>query len=135
MSEIKTKEDLTKYLNIKLYEVFQNVTFAVSYEFNSVSNISDNDARLWDHCHEEADTCIVLHSLDVTKRNPFTDLTVYCCDADALPLFFIILMSYAVVQFFVQQIVTFVFGHYIVILVLSFARQTGKLARFTKKTC
>ena len=85
MSEIKTKEDLTKYLNIKLYEVFQNVTFAVSYKFNSVSNISD-DARLYDHCHEEADTCIVLHSLDVTKRNPFTDLAVYCCDADALPL-------------------------------------------------
>ena len=27
-------------------------------------------------------TCIVLYSLDVTKRNPFTDLVVYCCDTD-----------------------------------------------------
>ena len=71
---------------MKLYDVFQNVAFAVSYEFTCIFNIPDIDARLKDHCHEEADTCIVLHSLDVTKRNPFTDLTVYCCDADVLLL-------------------------------------------------
>ena len=29
LSDTKTKQDLTKYLNIKLYVVFQNVTFAV----------------------------------------------------------------------------------------------------------
>ena len=86
LSDIKTKQDLTKYLTMKLYDVFQNVTFAVSYEFTCIYNISDIDARLKDHCHEEADTCIVLHSLDVTKRNPFTDLVVYCCDTDVLLL-------------------------------------------------
>ena len=85
LSDIKTKQDLTKYLSMKLYDVFQNVAFAVSYEFTYISNISDIDARLKD-CHEEADTCIVLHSLDVTKRNPFTDLVVYCCDTDVLLL-------------------------------------------------
>ena len=58
----------------------------MSYEFTCISNISDIDPRLTNHCHEQADTCIVLHSLDVTKRNPFTDLVVYCCDTDVLLL-------------------------------------------------
>ena len=84
LSNIKTKQDMTKYLSIKLYDVFQNVAFAVSHEFTYISNISDIDARLKDHCHKEADTYIVLHSLDVTKRNPLTDLIVYCCDTDVL---------------------------------------------------
>ena len=86
LSDIKTTQDLTKYLSMKLYDVFQNVAFAVSYEFTCIYNISDIDERLKDHCHEEADTCIVLHSLDVTKRNPFNDLVVYCCDTDVLLL-------------------------------------------------
>ena len=51
-----------------------------------MSNISDLDVNLKDHCHEEADTSIVLHSLDVAKRNPFSDLVVYCCDTDVLLL-------------------------------------------------
>ena len=33
-------------------------------------------------------TCIVLYSLDVTKRNPFTDLVVYCFDTDVLLLLY-----------------------------------------------
>ena len=70
LSDIKTKQDLTKYLRMKLYDVFQNVAFAVSYESTCISNISDIDARLEDHFQEQPDTCIVLHSFDVTKRNP-----------------------------------------------------------------
>ena len=76
-SDIKTNQDLTKYLSMKLYDVFQNVGFAVSYEFTCISNISDI---------EEADTCVVLHSLDVAKRYPFTDPVVYCCDTDVILL-------------------------------------------------
>ena len=60
LSDIKTKQDLTKYLSMKLYDFFQNVAFAVSYEFTCIYNISDIDARLKDYCHEEADTCIHL---------------------------------------------------------------------------
>ena len=86
LSDIKTKQDLTKYPSMKLYNVFKNVVFAVSYEFTCISKISDIDARLKDYCHEEADTCIVLHSLDVTKRNLFTDLTVHYYDTDVLLL-------------------------------------------------
>ena len=71
---------------MKWYDLFQIVAFAVSYEFTCISNISDIDVRLKNHCHEQADTCIVLHSLYVTKHNPFTDLVVYCCDTDVLLL-------------------------------------------------
>ena len=64
------------------YEIvrrFLKCCICFSYEFSCISNISN-------HYHEQADTCIVLHSLDVTKRNPFTDLVVYCCDTDVLLL-------------------------------------------------
>ena len=76
LSDIKTKQELTKYLSKKLFDVYHDVAFVVSYEFIGMSNISDLDVNLKDHCHEEADTCIVLHSLDVAKRNPFSDLVV-----------------------------------------------------------
>ena len=66
LSDIKTMQDLTKYLSMKLYDVFQNVAFVVSYEFTCISNIFDTDARLKDHCHKKADTCIVLCCIHLT---------------------------------------------------------------------
>ena len=39
-----------------------------------------------EHNQEEADTGIILHALDVTKRNPFTDLVISCSDTDVLLL-------------------------------------------------
>ena len=38
------------------------------------------------HSHEEADTLIVLHSIEVAKRNPFCQLYVACSDTDVLLL-------------------------------------------------
>ena len=38
------------------------------------------------HSHEEADTLIVLHSIEVAKRNPFCKLYVACSDTDVLLL-------------------------------------------------
>ena len=98
LSDIKTKQYLTMYLSMKLCEiafqnvwnqyeiVFQNVAFAVSYEFTFISNTFVINARLKDHCYKKADTFCVLHSLHVTKCNSFTDLVVYYCDADVLML-------------------------------------------------
>ena len=82
LSDIKTKQDLTKYLSMKLYDVFQDFAFTVSYEFTYISNICDINTRLKDHFHKKADTYIVLRSLHVTKRNSFTDLVVYYCVTD-----------------------------------------------------
>ena len=132
---------------MKLYDVFQNVGLAVSYEFICISNISDIDARLTDHCHEEADTCIGLHSLDVAKRYPFTDLAVYCCDTDVLLLllyYFDELCSYTIFCTTYRDIrlrtlnshlgpglCTSLLGFY----ALTGCDQTDKFAGFTKKMC
>ena len=138
---------MTKYLSMKLYDVFQNVAFAVSYEFTCIFNIPDIDARLKDHCHEEADTCIVLHSLDVTKRNPFTDLVVYCCHADVLSLllyYFDDLCSSTIFRTTNRDIrLRTLHSHLGPELCTSLFRfhaltgcdQTGKFAGFTKKKC
>ena len=42
------------------------------------------DEQLYKYNQEEADTGIVLHAIDVTKRDPFTDLVVLCSDTDVL---------------------------------------------------
>ena len=150
LSDRKTKQDLTKYLRnlyLKLYNVFQNVTLTVSYEFTCISNISDIDARLKDHCHEEADTCIVLQSLDVTKRNPFTDLVVYCCDPDVLLLllyYFNELYSSTIFHTTNRDIrLGTLHSHLdpelctslLAFHALTTCDQSGKFSGFTKKTC
>ena len=112
-----------------------------------MSNISDLDVNLKDHCHEEADTCIVLHSLDVAKRNPFSDLVVYCCDTDVLLLllhYFDDLCSSTVFRTTNRDIrlrtlhshlcperCTSPLGFHAV----TGCDQTGKFVGFTKKTC
>ena len=132
---------------MKFYNVFQNVAFAVSYEFTCISNISDTDARLKDHCHKEAETCFVLHLLDVTKRNPFTDLVVYCCDTDVLLLLlycFNELCSSTIFHTTNCDIRLWTLhshlGPELCMSLLGFhaligCNQTGKFAGFTKKTC
>ena len=49
-----------------------------------VTNIQDLDPTLFDHSQEEADTSIILHAIDVTQRNPFSDLVIRCWDTDVL---------------------------------------------------
>ena len=48
--------------------------------------MSDPDENLFDYNHEEADTGIVLHAIDVTKRGPFSELVILCSDTDVLPI-------------------------------------------------
>ena len=63
--------------------------YVIAYNiFNSTaeSNIIDFPEELKFHSHEEADTLIVLHSIEVAKRNPFCQLYVACSDTDVLLL-------------------------------------------------
>ena len=46
------------------------------------TNMPDLDPALSNHKQEEADTIIVLHAIDVTRRNPFSDLIISCSDTD-----------------------------------------------------
>ena len=46
------------------------------------TNIPDLDPALSNHNQEEADTSIVLYAIDVTRQNPFSDLTISCSYGD-----------------------------------------------------
>ena len=50
----------------------------------SITNIPDLDPSLRNYLHEESDTGMVLNALDVSKRDPFTDLVISCSDTDVL---------------------------------------------------
>ena len=56
------------------------------YNSTAESNIIDFPEELKFHSHEEADTLILLHSIEVDKRNPFCQLYVEWSDTDVLLL-------------------------------------------------
>ena len=66
LSDIHTENELTIYLSKKLYQVLNSVAFVESYEKTVSTNITDLNENLKSYSHEEADTCIILHALDVT---------------------------------------------------------------------
>lgn len=51
-----------------------------------MTNIPNFAEDLLTHNHEEADTLMILHSIDVAKRNPFQELTVCSPDTDVFLL-------------------------------------------------
>ena len=78
LSCAKSKEELTIYLTGKLIREFlrQNKQFVVVYNNKCETNIINFDNNLCVHCHEEADTLIVLHGIDVAKGDPFQELYI-----------------------------------------------------------
>ena len=89
LASIDTKNELTEYLSKKLEEHL-SVDYVIVYQQTVLTNLTDFDQHLRSYCHEEADTGIVLHALDVSKRNPFTDMVISCSDTDVL----LILLNY-----------------------------------------
>ena len=89
MSSAKTKEELTIYLSEKLIREFlhQNKQFVVVHDNKFETNISNFGNNLHVHCHEEADTLIVLHGINVAKRDLFQELYIACFDTDVFLLF------------------------------------------------
>ena len=77
LSSIETKEELTKYLSGKLNHHLSK-DFVIVLNGNVTSNMSDLDENLLNYNHEEADTGIVLHAIDVTKRGRFSELVILC---------------------------------------------------------
>ena len=61
-----------------------SIRYFTVYSTTCDTNIPDLDPALSNHKQEEADTSIVLHANDVTRRNPFSDLTISCSDTDVL---------------------------------------------------
>ena len=58
--------------------------YVVVFDKTALTNIADLDNNLRNYNHEEADTGIILHALDVSKRDRFSELVVFCSDTDVL---------------------------------------------------
>ena len=58
--------------------------YVVVFDKTVLTNIADLDNNLRNYNHEEADTGIVLHALDVSKRDSFSESVVFCSDTDVL---------------------------------------------------
>ena len=72
LSHVETKHyHLTEYLAKNLITQFIQAKkhFVVVYHNISISNILDNNTNLAVHQHEEADTVIILHALDVALED------------------------------------------------------------------
>ena len=65
-----------------------SIRYVTMYSTTCDTNIPDLDPAFSNHKQEEADTSIVLHAIDVTRRNPFLDLTISCSDTDVLLHYF-----------------------------------------------
>ena len=80
LASIQTKGELTKYLSEKPVKV----DCVVIHHKCLITNIPDLDPSLRNYSHEEADTRIVINAIDVSKRDPFTDLVISYSDTDVL---------------------------------------------------
>ena len=80
---IETKKELTRYLADKLAADLEK-DFVVVFDRSCFSNLADLEESLKTYGQEEADTGIVLHAIDVCRRDPFSELTISCSDTDVL---------------------------------------------------
>ena len=89
LAHSETKNELVNYLAEKLtckaFTRHRNWLCYSLREYTCLTNLGDlqEDIKLC-YNHEEADTGIVLHAIEVCKRNPFSDVTISCSDADVL---------------------------------------------------
>ena len=88
LSHVKTKNKLTIYLAEKAITNFENVNggYAVSYTTKCISNLEDFAEEMMTQDHEEADTLLLLHAVDVWARNPVTELLIYSPDTEVFLL-------------------------------------------------
>ena len=57
----------------------------MKYDMTSETNIP-NFSMVREHDHEEAGTLLILHCLDVAKRDPFSECVVFSPDTDVFLL-------------------------------------------------
>ena len=74
LSHVKTKNDLIISLAEKAITNFEN---AVSYTTKCISNLEDFAQEMLTHDYEEANLLLLLHAVDVSARNSFTELHIY----------------------------------------------------------
>ena len=72
------------YLAEKVEMCLNNLDYVVGYGNTCVTNMMNLKETLFDYNQEEADAGIILHALDVSERDLFTDLVISCSDTDVL---------------------------------------------------
>ena len=60
--------------------------YAIVYHHKCITNIPHFTQHLWTHNHEETDTLIILHDLDVWSINPFAELIINSPETDVFLL-------------------------------------------------
>ena len=87
LASSRTKTELTEYLSLYLIQNFSTdeKNLIVSYGSRVTANKSDL-TDLCDHAHEEADTQIPLHVLDIVQKDPKNIVEVWSPDTDVLLL-------------------------------------------------
>ena len=89
LASIETKRELTRCLADKLAADLEK-DFVVVFDRSCFSNLADLEESLKTYGQEKADAGIVLHAIDVCRRDPFRELTISCSDNDVL----LILLNY-----------------------------------------
>ena len=84
LSSIDTKNELTEYLSKQTAHQLEK-DYVIVYGKSCLTNLPDLDQELrTNYTHEEADTGIVLHALDFSKRDQCGELVISCSDTDIL---------------------------------------------------
>ena len=76
------------YLAKKAIAKFSEIgmSYIVTYDTMSVTNIDDIAFGIDVHHHEEADTLLILHGIEVSHMVPFFECIIYSPDTDVFPL-------------------------------------------------
>ena len=91
LSHIKTKQALTEYLaEYTMDSLKDSFQIAVTFLKQTITNTPKFSTDLINHDHEDADTLLVLHAIDVAKTNPFNECVVVSPDTNV----FLLLLHY-----------------------------------------
>ena len=85
LSAVTTKNELTEYLSKELAQ-YMTKEYVIVYGNSLLKNVANLDKQLDNYTQEEAGTSIFFHAIDVSKRDPFSELVVMCSDTDVLLL-------------------------------------------------
>ena len=83
LASVKTKKKLTNYLARKPAIELEK-DFVIVFERTCLTHFPDLDENLKIFGKEEADTGIVLHAMDVCKRDRFSELMISCSSTNVL---------------------------------------------------
>ena len=88
---INTKQALTEYLaDYTLNALKDTKSVAITFSKQTKTNIQGFNLDLANHDHEEANTLLVLHAINVGKSNPFQECIIVSPDTDV----FLLLVHY-----------------------------------------